>query len=771
MKERWVTCDGSARGGEERRERGGRAGKGEEGEVRCSVPYCHACVSRNDGCYFLEAIKYTFKKTIKNNRRANCVECDAVDVSTRLYFAIVRISSPPRLSHSSSPYTSPLHSTSSSFHGMSRCVFHIVLFTLALFLSTTRAKPFTYLSYAQIHRRLSQLAEAYPKLIRLYSAQQIFLLPHVGNCTQFYSAEDTTEVPVPCTIWVVELSNFTTLPDHPTRPEVLVSGLLHGDEVIGPHATIAFLEYMVSKYNDDIFVKRMVDTRLTTLIPVTNPVGYYHGERGERQMPYGNSSQLDPNRDFGFNQNPKRCLQTVAARAINELFRIHLFRILITFHGGTNVVSYEWGDKSHCEERVCDPAPDEEIMNALGRRMSEVAGPAASFELEYPVGDMGALVYPVNGGMEDWAYGASWAGQGVECRPETLGGYSKEKVKIEPGAQRCVTFLVETAREKKPLEHTLGGDENMMQKGAPEDGHVPRNVRLLMSAVDVVEPYVVVDEKVVVNKDKMPEVSWGVGGAFIVDGTALQWASADGKRHGISDVMNGDIIYTENGGSVRRFSRAIEGAFGSKSDPIYMRTVAVVDQQYATQPNESVPNVSPQSHLMAARASVNWNFSAGTHKVQGRDIFVSDTFEVSVVDPDVYNMTRVDNVQWGQEEGDVYSLSDSELFSSLGGGHGRGNVVQSMTGMSLPLTIITAVAGVVGILAIALGIFLYARKRRLASRRTQRVKNYFVLTDDNEEEERRALTLADEEAGIDYEEDGQVISASGVRGATPTVFH
>lgn len=541
--------------------------------------------------------------------------------------------------------------------------------------------------------------------------------------------------------------------------------------MLGPHAVLAFLDYMVSSYQNNSFIKRMVDTRLTTLVPITNAVGYYRGERAERQTSPQGDVSLDPNRDFGFNQHPNKCLQTVAARAINELFRIHLFRILITFHGGTNVVSYEWGDNFHCDGRLCKPAPDMKIMDALGHRMAEAAGSAASFELKYPVGDMGALVYPVNGGMEDWAYGASWAGQGVECHPETLGGYPKEKVKIEPGAQRCVTYLVETAREKKPQEHTLGGHENIMEKGAPEDGHVPRNVRLLVSAVDAVEPYIVVDEKSGLNEDKVPVVSWLVGGAFIVDGTALQWSSLDGKRHSTSGVMNGTINIMDSGGSGKKFSHAIDDAFAVQSDPVYVRIVALVDQHHAMQPDGSVPDVSPQSHLMAARASSNWNFSAGIHKIQGREIFTSDTFKVTRGSRDVYDVARVDGVQWGTSEGNAYSRPDDEVFAILSGGRERGSVVPVTTGMSLRLTIITGVVGVIGIIAIALAIFAYARKRRRTSRRANRAKDSFVLTDDEEEEERRALTPVDVEAGTNYEEDEQVIAASGVRGTTTLVSH
>lgn len=43
---------------------------------------------------------------------------------------------------------------------------------------------YTYLSYAQIHHRLVLLSTIFPRLLRFYSAQDHFSLPHVGNCSQ-----------------------------------------------------------------------------------------------------------------------------------------------------------------------------------------------------------------------------------------------------------------------------------------------------------------------------------------------------------------------------------------------------------------------------------------------------------------------------------------------------------------------------------------------------------------------------------------------------------
>ena len=52
---------------------------------------------------------------------------------------------------------------------------------------------------------------------------------------------------------------------------------------------------------------------------------------------------------------------------------------------------------------------------------------------------------------------------------------------------RAFNFLVETWDRKRPYESELGDDENMLVVAGPGDGHVPRNLRLAMFFVDLVQ--------------------------------------------------------------------------------------------------------------------------------------------------------------------------------------------------------------------------------------------------------------------------------------------
>lgn len=61
-----------------------------------------------------------------------------------------------------------------------------------------------------------------------------------------------------------------------------ISGEVHGDERIGPQVAIAFLELLITKYIErDTFFMRMVNTRMLTIIPMTNAVGYETNKRGK----------------------------------------------------------------------------------------------------------------------------------------------------------------------------------------------------------------------------------------------------------------------------------------------------------------------------------------------------------------------------------------------------------------------------------------------------------------------------------------------------------
>lgn len=99
------------------------------------------------------------------------------------------------------------------------------------------------------------------------------------------------------------------------------------------------------------------------------------------------------------------------------------------------------------------------------------------------VGPINSLIYPVEGGMEDWLYAAGWdkgplrecgtaAAAGQRPRARVLAAedtdhnehqaeekelHAHRALAEKVGENRAVVFLVETSDRKKPQENTLGG--------------------------------------------------------------------------------------------------------------------------------------------------------------------------------------------------------------------------------------------------------------------------------------------------------------------------
>lgn len=77
---------------------------------------------------------------------------------------------------------------------------------------------------------------------------------------------------------------------------------------------------------------------------MVNPYGYYYNYREEKS--------LDINRDFNYNVEYGKddCFQTKGGKALASLYKFYLIQSGITFHGGTNVLSWPWGSKNHLRD-------------------------------------------------------------------------------------------------------------------------------------------------------------------------------------------------------------------------------------------------------------------------------------------------------------------------------------------------------------------------------------------------------------------------------------
>ena len=197
---------------------------------------------------------------------------------------------------------------------------------------------YVYRSYTQMRTDIRALVAAHPKLFSLTVGEEAF--PDIYG--PGYNREADCDGS-PCETFIVEIGHKDKL--KPETPEIFLSGAVHGNERVGPTVVYYLIELMAERYDNGVssdinFALRwLMDHRRIIVTPFTNAHGYFKHKREERF--------IDPNRDFPYMRGPQECMQTITARVVNELFRTHLFRLAITFHGGTKSISYEWGTPNH----------------------------------------------------------------------------------------------------------------------------------------------------------------------------------------------------------------------------------------------------------------------------------------------------------------------------------------------------------------------------------------------------------------------------------------
>jgi predicted deacylase len=151
------------------------------------------------------------------------------------------------------------------------------------------------------------------------------------------------------------------------------------------------------KDRDRRWLARLVTTRRLVIVPTANALGYDRNQREEEDV--------DVNRDFPFDVLDSRdCMRSVAARTLNELFRDDQFQMAVTFHAGMEMIGFQWGAESYMNDPV---SPDDQGQYEVARAMSQFSGSFPGTPV-YPYGISNMVVYPVRGGMEDWAYAGSW---------------------------------------------------------------------------------------------------------------------------------------------------------------------------------------------------------------------------------------------------------------------------------------------------------------------------------------------------------------------------
>ena len=583
---------------------------------------------------------------------------------------------------------------------------------------------YTIWTSQQIEETLQRWQLHYPDLISVDTAQDAYDFPAAGGPGDCPFHEPEIDG---CLNYFATIQDFITYPEGSEAskrlPSVLLSGCLHGNERVGPSSIMELTTLLLeaasctalprwslkdnpTEWENDlnrakecrqewkeygyedwqrIWLARLVATRRIVIIPTTNALGYYQNRREE--------AGVDPNRDFPFDlTDPSVCMQTIAGRMVNELFREHIFQMSLTFHAGTEVVSYEWGAPTYSGGL----SPDDVAQAQIGQAYSRFADGFSTTQ-PYEVGTMNDLVYPVRGGMEDWAYAGSWdPDRVIQCQPATYGGYPAEKTKYDSASLRAFNMLIETSHNKQPTQF-LGSSLDIFNPVQAENGHVARNLRLALLAVELVQPWagfrqvneLVLTDDIIPNLDrsagsqvcqkakhvvvprdsKKATIQWEVGGSLTIEETRVWY----GKWSDLSDKINcigqpdesitkfmqqgtaisktyGTTRYAQRTEGFPHFSASIDISSYKPHDLLVVLVSARVDQEWIQMPSRLFlpKNTAPQSHIANARTNPQWFHESTTsgERVEGRLEWFSDPLTIEV--SEIKSATSVQTVELSQ---------------------------------------------------------------------------------------------------------------------------
>ncbi|XP_055525100.1 carboxypeptidase D isoform X2 [Wyeomyia smithii] len=259
----------------------------------------------------------------------------------------------------------------------------------------TSSLDFVYHNHDDMTRYLRATTARYPNLTALYS---------IGKSVQ---GRD---------LWVMVVSSSPY--EHMLgKPDVKYIGNIHGNEAVGRELLLHLIQYLITSYTSDPYIKWLLDNTRIHILPSLNPDGYAASKEGTCDGGQGryNSRGFDLNRNFPdyFKQNSKR--SQPETEAVKEWISKIQFILSGSLHGGALVASYPYDNTPNAmfNSYVQQPSltPDDDVFKHLSltyannhAKMSRgVACKSASPSFENGITN-GAAWYPLTGGMQDFNY-------------------------------------------------------------------------------------------------------------------------------------------------------------------------------------------------------------------------------------------------------------------------------------------------------------------------------------------------------------------------------
>lgn len=243
-----------------------------------------------------------------------------------------------------------------------------------------------------------------------------------------------------------------------TNPSCLIMGLHHAREWIAAEVPVSLIEELVSKYNKDDRITKLVNERDIWIVPVVNPDGYIYSQEGKtmwrknRRPNLDKSFGVDLNRNYGYqwgnvgassrgnaeNYHGTKAYSESCSVAIRDLAKREWFRTSVSFHSYGNEILYPFG---YSRTAI---AKDNKLLSTMAKKMGEITGYKAMKSSE---------LYPAMGDADDFLYGS----MGVLAFTVELGSRfvpnEKEVDKICLSNVEACLYLIQSAGEFHAYNH------------------------------------------------------------------------------------------------------------------------------------------------------------------------------------------------------------------------------------------------------------------------------------------------------------------------------
>jgi len=220
-----------------------------------------------------------------------------------------------------------------------------------------------------------------------------------------------------------------------SKPAILYHGGIHAREWVSPTTVMYIASELLSKYNTNPRIKKLVDNIAWYIIPVLNVDGYEFTFQNrmwrKTRKPNQGSSCIgtDPNRNWGYMWNrggssSDPCSDAYhGSSAFSEIEvkqmadyanRIPNLKAYIDFHAYTQLYMRPWGFSTAAP-------PGENQLKAMGDACA--AGISRVHGKTYRSGRIAVIIYVASGSSADYFYQEKKIpAYGIELRPATAGG-------------------------------------------------------------------------------------------------------------------------------------------------------------------------------------------------------------------------------------------------------------------------------------------------------------------------------------------------------------